>query len=350
MANTRSQGKIVRRERRGVGRATYDATLPPTRPQLVAGNGKNLPQQQEIEQLNRWLEIALNYMARGLSMFDSEQRLIVCNKLYRAIFDLPSELTQRGTPFADIIAHHVWKETGCVRARDRRQQGKWIAKHVAALSTGKSFSETRELKNGRIILVTNQPLPGGGWVDLQEDITERRQAEQQISWLARHDPLTELANRHFFREELEKAFETGKSFAVYYLDLDHFKEVNDTYGHPMGDALLKCVAKRLRNAVRQTDVVARLGGDEFALIRHNAPRIDQNDTLAQRILRDLHQPFDLQGQKLRIGASVGIAVAPNAGSTADAIMKHADVALYCAKTSGRGTHVVFQPDKDDALL
>jgi diguanylate cyclase (GGDEF)-like protein len=109
-----------------------------------------------------------------------------------------------------------------------------------------------------------------------------------------------------------------------------------------GAKIAKCcpdfvgLCRGLRKAVRQTDVVARLGGDEFALIRHNAPHIDQNDTLSQRILRDLHQPFDLQGQKLRIGASVGIAIAPNAGSTADAIMKHADVALYCAKTSAPG--------------
>ena len=222
---------------------------------------------KEIDQLNGWFEIALHNMARGLSMFDAEQRLIVCNRMYREIFDLPERLTRRGTPLADIVRYHVKRETGSDTPEDVEKERNWIEYHVAELARGRSFSDTRHLKNGRIILVTNQPMPQGGWVDLQEDITEKCQAEQKITWLARHDTLTEIANRFHFRETLDSWFQElqpGDGFALHWIDLDHFKTVNDTLGHPAGDALLKSVAKRLRGILRGPDVVARLGGDEFA--------------------------------------------------------------------------------------
>ena len=128
----------------------------------------------------------------------------------------------------------------------------------------------QELKDGRTILVSNQPLANGGWVDLQEDITEKRRAEQKITWLARHDTLTEIANRFHFREELEHALrdlQPHDGFAVHWIDLDKFKDVNDTYGHPVGDQLLKSVARRLRETVRGPDLIGRLGGDEFAVLQ-----------------------------------------------------------------------------------
>ncbi len=162
---------------------------------------------KEIDQLNGWFEIALHNMARGLSMFDAEQRLIVCNRMYREIFDLPERLTRRGTPLAEIVRYHVKRETGSDSPEDVEKERKWIEYHVAELARGRSFSDTRHLKNGRIILVTNQPMPEGGWVDLQEDITEKSQAEQKITWLARHDTLTEIANRFHFRETLDSWFQ-----------------------------------------------------------------------------------------------------------------------------------------------
>ena len=183
---------------------------------------------------------------------------------------------------------------------------------------GKSFSSTRQLKDGRTILVSNQPLPDGGWVDLLEDISEKREAEHKISWLARHDTLTELANRFHFREELQRTFaelKPGEGFALHWIDLDRFKEVNDTLGHPVGDALLKSVAKRLRDVLRGPDIVARLGGDEFAIIQRGAATEEQAAHLASRIIRTVAQPHQVMGHTVSVGASIGIVVAPKDGRT-----------------------------------
>jgi diguanylate cyclase (GGDEF)-like protein len=305
-------------------------------------------QQTPLEQLNARFNVALNNMGRGLSMFDSEAQLIVCNKLYREIYDLPEELTRPGTHLSDIVRYHVRKETGRDDAKEIENQRKWIANHVAELARGKSFTHTQYLKNGRIVLVSNQPLSGGGWVDIQEDITEKRLAEQKIDWLARHDALTEIANRHHFREQLENwfsALKPGDGFALHWIDLDHFKEVNDTFGHPVGDALLRSVAKRLRKVLRGRDLVARLGGDEFAVLQSGAVSEAHATRLANRLVRTLCEPHQVLGHKVLSGGSVGIALAPRDGSTPEELMKHADLALYNAKSSGRGACVIYRPEQ-----
>jgi diguanylate cyclase (GGDEF)-like protein len=304
-------------------------------------------QKSPLEQLNARFDVALNNMGRGLSMFDSEAQLIVCNKLYREIYDLPDELTRPGTHLADIVRYHVKKETGHDDAKEVENQRKWIAHHVEELARGKSFSHTQQLKSGRIVLVSNQPLTGGGWVDIQEDITEKRIAEQKIDWLARHDALTEIANRHHFREQLDNwfsALQPGAGFALHWIDLDHFKEVNDTLGHPAGDALLRSVAKRLSKVLRGPDLVARLGGDEFAILQACVEREAQATNLAKRLVRTLSEPHQVLGHKVVSGASVGIALAPQHGSTPEELMKHADLALYSAKTSGRGAYIAYRPE------
>jgi diguanylate cyclase (GGDEF)-like protein len=307
---------------------------------------------REIDQLNGWFEIALDNMARGLSMFDAEQRLIVCNRMYREIFDLPERLTRPGTPLADIVRYHVHRETGSDTPQDVEKERNWIEYHVAELARGKSFSDTRHLKSGRIILVTNQPMPQGGWVDLQEDITEKCQAEQKITWLARHDTLTEIANRYHFRETLDnwlQELQPGEGFALHWIDLDHFKAVNDTLGHPAGDALLKSVAKRLRGILRGPDVVARLGGDEFAIIQSGVTTDTQAAKLAKRVLRAIGEPHHVLGRKVSVGASIGIVLAPSQGGDADELLKNADLALYRAKASGRGNYAFFQSELDQTM-
>ena len=192
-------------------------------------------------------------------------------------------------------------------------------------------------------------MAGGGWVSTHEDITERRKAEAKIAHMARHDALTNLPNRSMFRTEIEDALrrtQRGESVAVLCLDLDYFKSVNDTLGHPIGDALLCAVADRLRGCLREDDIVARLGGDEFALIQVGTEQPNSSTILAQRVIDTLSAPYEINGHQIVIGASVGIAIAPADGDDPDQIIKNADMALYRAKADGRGRYRFFEADMD----
>ena len=182
------------------------------------------------------------------------------------------------------------------------------------------------------------------------DITRRKAAEQQIKHMALHDALTGLPNRTLFRDRLNhefaKAERHGCAFAVLTLDLDRFKAINDTLGHPAGDALLATVAERLRAVMREDDTVARLGGDEFAMI---VGRLDQGSDArltAQRAIDAIGLPVDLDGHAVTIGATIGIAICPSDGRDPDELFKHADLALYRAKAAGRNTYRFYEQGMD----
>jgi diguanylate cyclase (GGDEF)-like protein len=301
----------------------------------------------QLAHINQWLEVALNNMARGLSMFDAEQRLLLCNNAYKEIYNLPDELTQPGTALKEIVRYHASRESGKNSPEDTAAEQAWIDRHVAELAKGSSFSHTQHLACGRTILVTNQPLTDGSWVDLQEDITERCLAEQKIAWLARHDALTEIPNRFHFHEQLDLALQElppGGGLAVHWIDLDRFKDVNDGLGHPVGDALLKSLGARLYRQIRSPDFVGRLGGDEFAIVQSGVTDVAQAVAFVERLLAMFSEPHQLLGHSIDIGASVGIALAPQHGMSADELLKQADIALYQAKSRGRGTFAVFNPE------
>jgi len=334
----------------GPGSSLADGEAVPLKPPDLE-TARLIEQTRKLAQLNSWFEVALNNMARGLSMFDADKRLIVCNALYREIYELPETLTQPGTHISDLVAYHAKKENGDDTFENRERQHKWIERHVAELARGKSFTHTQHLKNGRIILVTNQPLADGGWVDIQEDVTEKTRAQERIAWLARHDPLTETANRFHMREMLEqelKDLADGSWLAIHLIDLDRFKEVNDTLGHAAGDALLKAVAKRMRSTVRENDFVGRLGGDEFAVVQAGVIADEQVSSLAVRLLKVLNSPFRVLGHTVRVGASIGVVMAPEHGTDPDSLLKKADLALYRVKSGGRGTYALYSPEFEQA--
>ncbi|ONG59108.1 hypothetical protein BKE38_00055 [Pseudoroseomonas deserti] len=184
------------------------------------------------------------------------------------------------------------------------------------------------------------------------DVTARHEAEARIAHIARHDPLTGLPNRLLFRDRLEQALahaRRGQGFAVLCLDLDRFKEVNDTLGHPIGDALLCAVAGRLRDELRDTDTLARLGGDEFAVIQSSIEQPQDAITLAGRLVETICRPFELNGHQVVVGTSIGVAMAPQDGLEADMLLKGADMALYRAKSEGRGRWRFFEPAMDAAM-
>lgn len=304
-----------------------------------------LDKQREIQSLNRRFKFALDNMSRGLSMFDSDRRLIVCNARYGELYRLPKHLLEPGTPFSDIIAHRIATGTSLVGdKRDKGRQSPFGDGQIPAQT--EMISLTHELVDGRIMQVSYQPVEGGGWVALHEDATEECRQEARIERLAHYDSVTNIANRYFFKERLELAFRqsaSGVGFGVHWIDLDRFKEVNDTFGHPTGDVLLQQVAARLSNAIRTEDFVARLGGDEFAVIQTGVFGTSETDPLAQRLIRVLSEPYMIGALRLEIGASVGVVVAPQQGATPEELIRNADIALYEAKGTGRGCFVNFEP-------
>jgi diguanylate cyclase (GGDEF)-like protein len=192
-------------------------------------------------------------------------------------------------------------------------------------------------------------MPHGGWLATHEDITERRRAEAEIVHLARHDGLTGLANRAEFNARLEEASKrlkrNGGALAVMMLDLDKFKDVNDTRGHLAGDRLLEEVGRRLKSEIRDIDVLARLGGDEFAIIQEGGADQQQGATaLALRIIEAITRPFDLNGHEANVGISIGIALAPVHGIESEELLRGADLALYDAKANGRNDFRLFRPE------
>lgn len=207
-----------------------------------------------------------------------------------------------------------------------------------------------EAQSGQhVISVRIQAVPDG-WTVLLEDVTARRMLEAQSAELARRDPLTGLANRLMLRESLDASIQRlgrfAEPFALLLLDLDRFKPVNDTLGHAVGDALLAKVADRLRSAVRATDTVARVGGDEFVVIQAAVGHPEDAAVLARRLVDLIGRTYIIDGQLLTIGASVGVALAPQDGTDADRLLKQADLALYRAKLDGRGTYRFFEPEMD----
>jgi diguanylate cyclase (GGDEF)-like protein len=297
----------------------------------------------EISRQVERLEAALTNMSQGLCMFDREQRLVVSNRQYAETYGIAPEKVHPGMTLRDIIGLRIAAGSYYGDPAAHAEQ------RVAANAEPRSSDSIVELKTGRAIHIVRRPMRNGGWVATHEDVTERRQIEAKIAHMARHDALTGLPNRLLFRERMEQAFDRlarGDTFVVHCLDLDHFKNVNDSLGHPIGDALLRAVTDRLLGCIREHDTIARLGGDEFAIIQIVSDPVAEATSLAQRILERLSAPYDLDAHLVIIGVSSGMAVAPGDGAEPTELLKNADLALYRAKADGRGTFRFFEPGMD----
>jgi diguanylate cyclase (GGDEF)-like protein len=299
----------------------------------------------EREKLHERLDAALNNMVQGLAMFDAEQRLVVCNNRYAEIYGLTPEQVKPGTTLRQILEHRI--ANGHVIGKTADEMLNWMLSRVPH---GKEAGHyTSQLRDGRYIAVAVQPMADGGTVTTHQDMTEQRRSEAKIAHMALHDALTGLPNRVLLNERLEHALarvKRGEMVATHLLDLDHFKNVNDTLGHPAGDKLLQMVTDRLRALVRETDTIARMGGDEFAILQVAIAQPSDATSLAQRIIEVVSEPYDIDGQQVIIGTSVGIAVGPTDGLNPDQLMRNADLALYRAKGGGRGMYRFFEPEMD----
>jgi diguanylate cyclase (GGDEF)-like protein len=303
--------------------------------------------EEELRLENMKFDAALQNMSQGLVLFDKDNRLIVCNQKYAELYRLPPELIKPGITRDQILEHRI--ASGIIAPSNAARY--WEDRIIKTNAVTPSDT-LLELSDGRSLLVAVRPLANGGWVTTHEDITARRQAEAQIAHMAHHDALTNLPNRVLLRERLEEALrhiQHGGQLAVYYLDLDHFKSVNDTLGHGVGDELLKAAAIRLRGCIRETDTIARLGGDEFAIIQTGLEQLSDAAVLATRIRDAITPPYELDGHQVLVDVSVGIAIAPNDGNDPDQLLKNADLALYRSKADGRGASRFFKPEMDEAV-
>jgi diguanylate cyclase (GGDEF)-like protein/PAS domain S-box-containing protein len=433
-----------------------------------------LNRQRDLAEQSRRFNAAVENMTQGLCMFDRDARLVVCNDLYAKMYRLPAELLKPGALHRDIIAHRV--RSGILQGGHGNADVQQQLSVLSALPAEKRSNRIDEHADGKLIRVTRQPLPGGGWVATHDDITEQRRAEQElnktkqfldsiidnipisvvvkdavthkfvlvnrafeamrslrrdalvgktvfdfynqrtaefidrmdsevlhgrcdgknleydvdtkdgtriyatsrivirdddgeakylivvindvterkkseqrIAFMAHHDALTGLANRAAVTQQIEEAAarqrRRGDTFTVLLLDLDRFKHVNDTLGHSAGDALLRQAAARLKALLRETDVLARIGGDEFAIIQSSETKQrEAASVLADRVIEIFAKPFDIDGNEVNIGTSIGIALAPEHGTNPDSLLKMADMALYGAKSGGRNGYRFFDPD------
>ncbi len=292
------------------------------------------------------LDTVLSNMSHGVLMFDADARLVFCNQRYIEMYGLSPAAVVPGCSLQELLNHRKTVGAFCGDPQD------YIDELLKGITDGKSSNEVAKAADGRVFSIVRKPITGGGWITTHEDITDRQRAEERIVHMARHDALTDLPNRTMLRERLEyelKRVKRGECLAVLCLDLDHFKSVNDTLGHPVGDELLKVVAERLRRCIRGPDTIARLGGDEFAIIMTGMEDPTDAVSLSKRIRNSITKPYHLDGHQILTDISIGISLAPIDATEPDQLLKNADMALYGAKADGRGTCRFFELEMDTRM-
>jgi len=302
---------------------------------------------RELQLQSLRFETALENMRQGLCMFDRDRRLIVSNRRYAEMYNIPPDQVKPGMRLDEVLRQRL--DAGNVPVEGMNV---FVDKRLNIVAENEPCTYDIEMSDGRVIAILHQPFDNGCWVATHEDMTEQRRHHARIRHLAGHDALTDLPNRISFRSRLEEVkarTRNGETIGILYIDLDHFKGVNDTLGHAAGDAVLKEVSQKLVDCLREGDVVARLGGDEFAILTRRLDRAEEAGELAEKIVNKIAAPLDIHGQRVLIGASIGIVVAPIDGDDGESLMRRADLAMYRAKSEGRSTYHFYEEGLDTAL-
>jgi diguanylate cyclase (GGDEF)-like protein len=300
--------------------------------------------QSQSAMLAKRLDMALNNMSHGLVMVDAEDRLTLANNQALHLFGLHEDDVRVGADLRAILRKLVRTKVVARSEVDRIWQA------LFHNSRDGDFAVPFETVDNRAIEITVHRMKGEGVVVVIQDVTERRNAALAIDRMARVDSVTELPNRRCFEEELATTMRARggarDAINVLFLDLDDFKQVNDSLGHARGDKLLAAVGKRLQAIVRPSDLVARWGGDEFAILQRPVSDRRQTAELAEQIIREIRRPVFIDGYEVIVGASIGSASAPEDGSSPEAILSCADMGLYAAKGEGRGNWRAFEKSMD----
>lgn len=306
----------------------------------------NLGLAKKAQQQAALFDDALNNMSHGLCMFDAQGTLLVWNQKLLDILKHDGLMIEKGMNLQEILK---------IAGRNS-QHGRRNAKLVDAIRHGTRAKTSVKsfvlLQDDTTIAVSRQIMQNGNVVIVFEDVTEQTKAQDRIKQLAWTDELTGLMNRASFKELLGKYLEGPAStsrLALHLIDLDNFKAVNDSLGHPIGDELLVEVSKRIVKISDQNNFVARLGGDEFVVVQPLAGQKGEVSDLAGSIITALREPFEISGHRINIGASIGVALAPQHATVGDVLLKRADMALYEAKANGRGTSVIFEENLDTQI-
>ena len=309
---------------------------------------------KDIADAKALLDQALESMVSGFVLLDAQQRVAHWNRRFVELFPWMRGAMASGMPFRQVleqsVAHHL-----PVGSDAERQQ--WIALRLAQQQDGTGAHE-QVLPDGHCIHVLERATPEGGWVITFHDVTDLRRANEEIEHLAFYDPLTGLPNRRLLLDRLGQALvlsqRSGKVGALLFLDLDHFKDLNDTLGHEVGDELLQAVAQRLLANVRVADTVARLGGDEFVvMLRDLSTSTQEAAAMAQRIgekiLRGLSEPYLLRGHTHQGAASIGATLFGASAQSASELLRQADIAMYQVKARRGNALCFFDPKMQTAI-
>jgi diguanylate cyclase (GGDEF)-like protein len=304
--------------------------------------------QRSITVAKSTLDQALESMDSGFLLLNKQRRVVSWNRRYLEIYPWQRQLIAPGVAFEAMLANTAHELLGDVSDEVRHA---WIASRMDMLSQH-LHSHERVLPNGSVIEITERATADGGVVIIYQDVTRLRQATAEIEQLAFYDPLTGLPNRRLLTDRLQQAIaastRSGRRGALLFMDLDHFKTLNDTLGHDVGDLLLQQVAQRVKTCVREADTVARLGGDEFVVMLLDLSMdpleaAQQAQRVGDNILHSLNQPYLLNGAQYRSSCSVGAALFGDTHQTSAELLKQADIAMYQVKNAGRNALCFFDP-------
>ena len=307
---------------------------------------KILRAEARAEQKAKQLQLTLEHIGQGIMLVTKDGEVPIINQRCAELLLLPQTVIEAPPKLDELIRYEVGNDVAQMWTDHRLAPD-----NDGVDSQGKQRSSTANFRrsDGAFIEVQKTWLPDGAFVQTFTDITKRQEAEAYITKLASEDPLTSLHNRRVFRAKMQELCDRSSPlpFAVLFMDMDRFKVVNDTLGHRTGDQLLIQVAKRLQSILGESVVLARLGGDEFAILLPAIQSNDEVEAVAQRIIDALAEPFNVDQNVITTGISIGIAIGPDHGRTADALLVAADLALYSVKVGTRGTYCIFEKRMND---